>query len=58
VPELWYVAEGRLLLLCSKTAFETRTKEFDSRVARADANWPALEGLPAAVPAQPVKPAP
>jgi len=58
VPELWYVAEGRLFLLCSKTAFETWTKEFDSRVARADANWPALEGLPAAVPAQPVKPAP
>ncbi len=58
VPELWYVAEGRLFLLCSKTAFETRTKEFDLRVMRADANWPALEGLPAAVPAQPVKAAP
>ena len=50
VPEMWQVAQGRLYLLCSKSAFEKWTSAFDARLARADANWVTLEALPAAVP--------
>lgn len=49
-PELWQVAQDRLYLLCSQSAFEKWTTEFDARVARADANWVTLEALPAAIP--------
>lgn len=50
IPEMWQVAQGRLYLLCSKSAFEKWTTEFDARLARADANWVTLEPLPAAIP--------
>ena len=49
-PEMWQVAKSRLYLLCSKTAVEKWTTEFDARLARADANWATLEALPAAIP--------
>jgi hypothetical protein len=50
IPDMWQVEHGRLYLLCSKSAFEKWTSEFDARLARADANWLTLEPLPAAVP--------
>jgi YHS domain-containing protein len=53
MPELWQVASGRLYLLCSKSAFEKWTSEFDARLARANANWLTLEPLPAALPKPP-----
>ena len=58
VPEMWHIAGGRLYLLCSKSAFDKWTSEFDTRLAQANANWPTLEPLPAARPTvpQPIKP--
>jgi YHS domain-containing protein len=53
MPELWQVAGGRLYLLCSKSAFEKWTSEFDARLARANANWLTLEQMPAASPKPP-----
>jgi hypothetical protein len=53
MPELWQVTGGRLYLLCSKSAFEKWTSEFDTRLARANANWVTLEPLPAARPNPP-----
>ena len=53
IPEMWQVAGGHLYLLCSKTAFEKWTSEFDARLAQANANWVTLEPLPAARPNQP-----
>lgn len=53
MPELWQVAGGHLYLLCSKSAFEKWTSEFDTRLARANANWVTLEALPAAHPKLP-----
>jgi YHS domain-containing protein len=53
MPELWQVAGGRLYLLCSKSAFEKWTSEFDARLARANANWLILEQMPAASPKPP-----
>lgn len=50
MPELWQVVGERLYLLCSKSAFDKWTSEFDTRLARANANWLALELLPAARP--------
>jgi YHS domain-containing protein len=50
MPELWQVAGGRLYLLCSKSALDKWTSEFDTRLARANANWLTLEPLPAARP--------
>jgi hypothetical protein len=50
MPELWQVAGERLYLLCSKSAFDKWTSEFDTRLARANANWLTLEQLPAARP--------
>jgi YHS domain-containing protein len=52
-PELWLVAGKRLYLLCSKSAFEKWTSEFDTRLTRANANWSTLELLPAARPKPP-----
>lgn len=58
VPELWQVSGGRLYLLCSKTAFEKWTAEFDKRLVQADANWSTLEPLPTSNPSaqSPAKP--
>jgi YHS domain-containing protein len=53
MPELWQVKGGRLYLLCSKSAVEKWTSEFDTRLARANANWLTLEPLPAARPNPP-----
>jgi YHS domain-containing protein len=53
MPELWQVAKGRLYLLCSKSAFDKWTSEFDTRLMQADANWSTLEQLPAARPNPP-----
>lgn len=53
MPELWLVAGKRLYLLCSKSAFEKWTSEFDTRLTRANANWSTLELLPAARPKPP-----
>jgi hypothetical protein len=53
MPELWQVAGGRLYLLCSKSAFDKWTSEFDARLARANANWLTVELLPAARPNPP-----
>ena len=53
IPEMWQVSGGRLYLLCSKTAFEKWTAEFDKRLAQADANWLTLAPLPAAQPSAP-----
>src|SRR5471032_536025 len=53
MPELWQVAGERLYLLCSKSAFDKWTSEFDTRLARANANWLELEPLPAARPKPP-----
>ena len=53
MPDMWQVAYDRLYLLCSTSAFEKWTAEFDARLARADANWVTLESLPAAAPAVP-----
>ena len=53
MPELWQVAGGRLYLLCSKSAFDKWTSEFDTRLARANANWLTLEQMPAASPKPP-----
>lgn len=50
MPELWQVAEGHLYLLCSKSALEKWTSEFEARLARANENWLKLEPLPAARP--------
>ncbi len=58
MPELWQVVGQRLYLLCSKSALEKWTSDFDARLARANANWVTLEPLPAALPnpAPPDKP--
>ena len=53
IPEMWQVAGGHLYLLCSKSAFEKWTSEFDTRLAHANENWVTLEPLPAARPNQP-----
>ena len=50
VPELWQVVGGHLYLLCSKSAFDKWTSEFDTRLVRANENWLKLEALPAARP--------
>jgi len=53
MPEMWQVAGGRLYLLCSKSAYEKWTSEFDARLVQANANWVTLEPLPAAQPTPP-----
>jgi YHS domain-containing protein len=53
MPELWQVNAGRLYLLCSKSAYEKWTTEFDARLAKANANWATMEQLPAARPNPP-----
>jgi hypothetical protein len=50
MPELWQVVGQHLYLLCSKSALEKWTSDFDTRLARANANWVTLEPLPAALP--------
>ena len=43
-PEIWKIVDGKLYLNCSRSAFESWSKDIPGNIKKADANWLKFNG--------------